>query len=135
MERLLINSWELCPKETRAAVLKAITDAFGCEPSVDILANSTDDDLSGLIQILKGLGIAHTSLFRTALAEARKSLAPRGEFSASRGEFSREDGGGTADGQRPPRQAAGRSHSRSLSARKPSMTPTRPRSSTRWKSG
>ena len=77
MDRLLIDSWELCPKETRAAVLKAITDAFGCEPSVDILANSTDDDLSGLIQTLKGLGIAHTSLFRTALAEARKSLTSR----------------------------------------------------------
>ena len=45
VERLLINSWELCPKETRAAVLKAITDAFGCEPSVEILASSTDDDL------------------------------------------------------------------------------------------
>ena len=99
MDRLLTDAWELCPKETRDAVLKAITDAFGCEPSVDILANSTDDDLSGLIQTLKGLGIAHTSLFRTALAEARKSLVPRGE-SASRGEFSREDGEGMADGQK-----------------------------------
>ena len=100
MERLLINSWELCPKETRAAVLKAITDAFGCEPSVEILASSTDDDLSELVKTMKGLGIAHTSLFRYALAEARKSLVPRGEFSASRGEFSREDGGGMADGQK-----------------------------------
>ena len=100
MERLLINSWELCPKETRAAVLKAITDAFGCEPSVEILASSTDDDLSELVKTLKGLGIAHTSLFRYALAEARKSLVPRGEFSDSRGEFSREDGGGMADGQK-----------------------------------
>ena len=100
MARLLINSWELCPKETRAAVLKAITDAFGCEPSVEILASSTDDDLSELVKTLKGLGIAHTSLFRYALAEARKSLVPRGEFSDSRGEFSREDGGGMADGQK-----------------------------------
>ena len=71
-ERLLINSWEACPKETRAAVHKAIHDAFGCEPSVEILASSTDEDLADLLQTLKGLGIAHTALFRYAITEARQ---------------------------------------------------------------
>ena len=72
MKLLLINSWEACPQETRAAVHKAINDAFGCEPSVEILASSTDEDLADLLQTLKGLGIAHTALFRYAITEARQ---------------------------------------------------------------
>ena len=72
LERLLVNNWDACPKETREAVHKAIHDAFGCQPSVEILASSTDEDLADLLQTLKGLGIAHTALFRYAITEARQ---------------------------------------------------------------
>ena len=126
LERLVVDSWTDCPRETRDAVFTAIREAFGCVSTVEILASSTEEDLDELYQKMKGLGIAHASLFRYAIAGARQWLPSQDDFQSAR-----SDAGGGRRG----RQPAELSRSRSRSPTRHSTTLTRPRSSTPCSSG